>query len=426
MRAMWIAFALGTACGQTSGADFERAAGAEDELAGVTEDSPLAAGLLRFLNGADEAALTRAGGPALSIRSASALLTYRSGGDGAIGTADDRVFWSLSGVLGVPGVTRRQLKRLVAYERTQPHADSACDALSPRTFPQQLQIAPEDGSDALLHALAAAQRSIDVTIYQLSSRPVIAGLAEAAARGLHVRVILDRTQNGAAALMMELGAAGISARPSSAGFRFTHQKTVILDRTSAWISTGNLDDRSLGSARNLSVIDRDFEDVLDLSAIFEADWTEDPVDLGCTRLVVSPENARARVMALIASAEQTLDIEALYITSTDVTRTLSSALQRGVRVRVLFNDPRFGVGDATREARALVGAGAQVRRLPNRFVHAKTILADGRRLFVGSENFSETSLDENREVGLVLTSEPEVARASDTFDRDWSSAVSFF
>jgi phosphatidylserine/phosphatidylglycerophosphate/cardiolipin synthase-like enzyme len=35
-------------------------------------------------------------------------------------------------------------------------------------------------------------------------------------------------------------------------------------------------------------------------------------------------------------------------------------------------------------------------------IHAKVTVADGRRLYLGSANFTPTSLDENREIGLLL------------------------
>jgi phosphatidylserine/phosphatidylglycerophosphate/cardiolipin synthase-like enzyme len=44
-------------------------------------------------------------------------------------------------------------------------------------------------------------------------------------------------------------------------------------------------------------------------------------------------------------------------------------------------------------------------------VHAKLILADAGLAFVGSQNFSATSLDKNREVGVAI---------ADTFGRDWA------
>ena len=46
------------------------------------------------------------------------------------------------------------------------------------------------------------------------------------------------------------------------------------------------------------------------------------------------------------------------------------------------------------------------------------VLADGERAFVGSQNFTETSLDENREIGIVLSETVPLERLKSTFERD--------
>ena len=56
-------------------------------------------------------------------------------------------------------------------------------------------------------------------------------------------------------------------------------------------------------------------------------------------------------------------------------------------------------------------------------MHAKLIVADGTLGFVGSENFSATSLDENREVGLLIADTSTLATLNSTFQSDWSNAT---
>jgi cardiolipin synthase A/B len=40
--------------------------------------------------------------------------------------------------------------------------------------------------------------------------------------------------------------------------------------------------------------------------------------------------------------------------------------------------------------------------------------------FTGSENFSSTSLDENRELGIVLADPTALATLTHTFEQDWA------
>jgi phosphatidylserine/phosphatidylglycerophosphate/cardiolipin synthase-like enzyme len=60
----------------------------------------------------------------------------------------------------------------------------------------------------------------------------------------------------------------------------------------------------------------------------------------------------------------------------------------------------------------------------NPYIHAKMVLADGERGFVGSQNFTQTSLDENREIGIVLSEPALLKRLDATFERDAAAANS--
>jgi len=116
----------------------------------------------------------------------------------------------------------------------------------------------------------------------------------------------------------------------------------------------------------------------------------------------------------------------MYMTDDEVEAHVLAAHQRGVRVRVLFNDPAHGVGDATSTARRLIAKGIVVRKAPSFFIHAKLLVRDQRSAFVGSENFSANSLDKNREAGVIVSNrDTNLTRITDTFESDWSAAVAF-
>jgi cardiolipin synthase A/B len=55
-------------------------------------------------------------------------------------------------------------------------------------------------------------------------------------------------------------------------------------------------------------------------------------------------------------------------------------------------------------------------------IHAKMIVADRSKAFVGSENFSRASLDDNRELGLTVTDPAVVGPAAATFAEDFAAA----
>src|SRR5262249_50199309 len=160
---------------------------------------------------------------------------------------------------------------------------------------------------------------------QLGSSDVIGALEDAAARGVRVRVILDgqQTQNGP--LVAKLKAAGVQAQLSSPQFTYTHQKTLVADRRTALIFTGNFDNLSFTRGRNDGALHTAGQDIDALEALSEADWSGAAPALDCPRLVVSPVNSKGRVLDVIAAARKSLDVEALYITDADIVQALIDA-----------------------------------------------------------------------------------------------------
>jgi phosphatidylserine/phosphatidylglycerophosphate/cardiolipin synthase-like enzyme len=55
-------------------------------------------------------------------------------------------------------------------------------------------------------------------------------------------------------------------------------------------------------------------------------------------------------------------------------------------------------------------------------MHAKIIVADGQRAFVGSENISTASLERNRELGIIVSDQKVLAILQQTFWYDWNAS----
>jgi phosphatidylserine/phosphatidylglycerophosphate/cardiolipin synthase-like enzyme len=52
-------------------------------------------------------------------------------------------------------------------------------------------------------------------------------------------------------------------------------------------------------------------------------------------------------------------------------------------------------------------------------VHAKLLLADGKRAIMGSMNLDRSAFDLRRELGMVVETDAVVERLGDVFDHDW-------
>jgi len=276
-------------------------------------------------------------------------------------------------------------------------------------------VEPDAGVAPLVSLIRVTRRSLDGEIYLLSSAAVLDALGDAVRRGVRVRLVLDPRpfggESGSADTAYKiLTAEGVAVRWSSSAYRFTHAKFLVSDTAVAWVGTMNWTNAAFIRNREFAEETDAAAVVQESDALFAADWDGRPLDTATPDLVVSPTNARATILSLIAGVRYSLDLYAEEIYDAASIQALADATRRGVRVRIVY----AGLGDAE----GLSGIGGQVARVASPYIHAKAIVADGTTLFVGSENLSATSLDRNREVGLLLRDRVAIAQVEQAFDQD--------
>ena len=57
-------------------------------------------------------------------------------------------------------------------------------------------------------------------------------------------------------------------------------------------------------------------------------------------------------------------------------------------------------------------------------LHAKAVIIDDNKAFVGSFNFTKNSLENNREVGIFIK-EKSILELVNSFQEDWGKSVAF-
>ncbi|MFT3693096.1 MAG: phospholipase D-like domain-containing protein [Kofleriaceae bacterium] len=300
-----------------------------------------------------------------------------------------------------------------------------CTALTPRMGAVQTFVGPDGLQDRLATLIDSATTSLDVQMYLFTVKDLAQHITSARTRGVRIRVILDPDEAGNNAVEPILTSGGVPWKNAPAIYSYSHAKYLIIDRQTAVIMSMNFNATAMTMERNYGFVDRDPEDVTDLQAVFEQDWALANAqqaalpDFTCTRLIISPVNSNQRILEHIASATRTLDIEALYITDAIVRNYVAAAADRGVVVRVILEDPN-DTPDNAGIAAFLMPHDIPVKYAVDQFyLHAKLIIADG-VAFVGSENFSPTSLTQNREIGALITEADQVVPIQAQFDADWA------
>jgi len=273
----------------------------------------------------------------------------------------------------------------------------------------RLLVEPDAGMGPIDALLRSPRHSLDLCVYELADPVAEDALASDAARGVRVRVVLDRHFEGrinspAAAF---LRAHGVAVRWASPRFFVSHEKAFVVDRRTAVIMSLNLASRYYPTTRDVAVVDRDPRDAAAVEAVFDADFAGRAVRApAADDLVWSPDRSEPDVLALIGAARHSLLVESEELADQPVIDALAAAVRRGVAVGVVMTyqsdwRPAFG---------ALRAAGAHVWVLHGEsplYIHAKILVADagrpGGRALVGSQNISAASLTRDRELGLVLT-----------------------
>jgi len=137
--------------------------------------------------------------------------------------------------------------------------------------------------------------------------------------------------------------------------------------------------------------------------------------------VVHSPDAQEEIISLIDSAQSSIYVEVYILTSHDVVDALISAHQRGVDVKVILEGRVSGGTNALAYSR-LSGAGADVCWASEAYklTHSKLIIIDGKKALVGSHNLSNSALNFNREISLIVEGNV-VAELLELFNYDWDT-----
>ncbi len=322
------------------------------------------------------------------------------------------------------------------------------------------------------------------TVAQTPAAPadsVVRALMDKAAAGVSVRVIVDQAQAQTQApagshaaeiqqTIAALRAAGAEVRTSSAAFCYTHQKTFLIDGPTAADPTApgtavimslNLMPSYFGTSRDYAVITREPGVVQEISRVFEADFALEtpPTGQGCqfahtagrtapppaaadtpalaeAALLWSPVNSKSKLQALIASTRRSLVLTTEVMTDPDMACALQAVAQSEARprVRILLSTDTGTTGAAVNHLLGLKLWNLELRvmpGLPDRpdltvpqtplYMHGKQVIVDGAQAFLGSENLTNTSLLQNRELGYLFTDPAMIARLLAIFEADFTS-----
>lgn len=287
-----------------------------------------------------------------------------------------------------------------------------------------LYVEPAAGDSPILSIIQQARREIDLNVYFLDSRPIISALEAAKRRGVRVEVILDgkpyrmspwKVRKEFATLKQD----GIQVRAAPARFErqyvFDHAKYVC-NGHACEIGTANFDWSAFHKNREYLYVTANPRMVTAARDVFHADWSNRPAGAGPRRYLVLSPGSESKLAAVIGQPGK-VDIETEEMG--DDRAILDAIAAKGNQAWVIVP------GTVSRQDRKnldwLKTKGVHIGFMPRSdvYLHAKMI-AGNAESFIGSENFSDSSLNRNREMGVLLTGAP-IRQLEVQFNADWKA-----
>ena len=320
--------------------------------------------------------------------------------------------------------------------------------------------------DVWLDMIGSAKRSIDLGEFYVSDRPaskmhtVLEAIERAAARGVHVRLLVDQTFYAKYPEVPDAWArrANMEVRHLDLSPGVLHAKYFVVDGREAWIGSQNFDWRSLEHIVEMGARVRTPNVVRATDAIFDADWAlaggapfrldvarfSDEIDQGTITLGASPKKLVTRnlwdlprLVSWIGATTSTLRVQVLtYKTKSrdgsafpDLDDAVRAAAKRGVRVELLVST--WGEkDDAVRALASAPNVSVRVLDVPKfsagdipfaRVAHSKWAVFDTSRAWVGTSNWEGDYFYASRNLGLFFDHGRVPRELNSVFDSEWTS-----
>jgi cardiolipin synthase len=275
----------------------------------------------------------------------------------------------------------------------------------------KLIVQPEAGFAPVLKAIKEAQKSLKVLIFRLDRGEVARALEEAVSRGVDVRALTAHTNRGGdkslRKLELQLLDAGVTVARTNNDLVRYHGKMMIIDDCTLHVYGFNFTRFEAAKCRSFGIITKNRKLVREAVQLFEADFNRREYVSKYYRFIVSPDNSRERLTKFIKGTRRELLIYDPMVSDDAILKVLVELHKSGVDVRII------GKVEAKWELKG--------EKLPDKGVHIRAIIRDGKRAFIGSQSLRKLELEKRREIGIVIDDRKVVNQIKAIFEKDWAT-----
>ena len=268
------------------------------------------------------------------------------------------------------------------------------------------------------------KQNLDLRTYEFTQKDFKTTLKKLAASGVNIRIIVEdkkfqQFQNTLKVLSQYFSwYENIQLKSDKQMWtEYQHAKVNLLD---SWfiIQTANLTQSSFASNREHFFQSNDSWIRNSLHTIFEKDWIGTKLTMKDIHpnLIICNINCRGVIEQLLKSAKESIIIQTQYITD--------DALRAILKTKKTLPEFKLLVADTSDNDELIrYFSNTYARKFKKYYNHTKMILIDHKTLLLGSMNLSATSLDKNREIGIILLDTWIIKTFSDQFTQDWTASA---
>jgi phosphatidylserine/phosphatidylglycerophosphate/cardiolipin synthase-like enzyme len=252
-----------------------------------------------------------------------------------------------------------------------------------------------------------ASKSIKMAMYYLTNKNITKALVEAHNRGVEVKIITDDKKRGSKRYRY-LASEGIDIEDDRDKKALMHNKILIVDSRVVWVGSGNYTVYSFYRNHDnyLRVSNRDiahyytkkFDRLYTHNSLPIEPYIRDNIEIH-----FSPDSdIQKRLLELIDSAKDSINIMMFAFTNRDISRALLDAQKRGVDIKIVV-DKRQNSYQKYSVYRELKANGIDIKLDKNRYkLHHKVIIIDRKITILGSYNFTKWANSNNDENIIII------------------------
>jgi cardiolipin synthase len=296
---------------------------------------------------------------------------------------------------------------------------------------RSLIVLPDDSATPILDAINQASKSLRVKMFTFSDPSLMHAVIAAHTRGVKVRIMLNPARRSGvevnAATRKLLEHAGVEVLDSNPAFDVTHEKSMVVDDSIAFIQSLNWETKNVTETRDYAVVTSHGHEVGEIIECFEADWKRETFSPGDhSHLIWCVGNGRQRIGQFIDDAKHTLWVQNERYQDPIIIEHLVRANRRGVKILVLARPlnkiSKSKLVEEVGGLRTLHDMGVSVHRLRHLKLHAKLVFADNQRAIIGSINLAPGSFDSRRELAIEVHDDPIAERLRHVMHHDWDNS----